>query len=629
MADGIIRRIVRLVLDRVSAKRTADDARRELGRVEDRMGGLERMAKRVGAALVAAFGIRAIIRFGREAVRQAQEAEEAWTDLRGTIEAAGESYERLEGRLRDTGMAFQDATRYSDEDYARSLSRLITISGDVGASINNMGLVANVAAQFFRGDLAGAVELVSKVMNGNLTLLNRMGIRVKTAQEGLEVLARRSFGAAERQAATFSGKLAQLNNLWGEFQEQLGDVLITSGQTRGALDVVLGVVRALIGWVDRNRDALRRWIDTGVSVAITFVDALIRSLLGMGEMFTGAWMTGFGNFVIAWAKFGKVLLFAAEAMTFLPRFFGEALGFGNRPSILINRLQAETAALEEWARTIRTVGMDTVRQGLGRFATPLFTPPAAGAGGAISSGTPQTGGNAPGAGDPELEERLRRIAAARAIQEALRRGVEQDLEDERTQLERRAKMHEEFGEIVAEGYEREMEMHAALRAELAATGDVATEVGGILAAVMGGQDIGPYAAGKAKQNLLEAAELGVRALTSAISPFTAWQAPLYAGAALKHAAVAAGWAALSAAAGGSGRGAPSAGGGGSIGGLSAARGSNASASQRAEPKTEVHLHLEGPGFDALQPRVQRVVYGAMQQARERFGDDAVIHLHRG
>jgi hypothetical protein len=43
----------------------------------------------------------------------------------------------------------------------------------------------------------------------------------------------------------------------------------------------------------------------------------------------------------------------------------------------------------------------------------------------------------------------------------------------------------------------------------------------------------------------------------------------------------------------------------------------------------VHIHLVGPGFNALNPEVQKVVFGAEQQARERFGQNVKIHLHQG
>ena len=46
------------------------------------------------------------------------------------------------------------------------------------------------------------------------------------------------------------------------------------------------------------------------------------------------------------------------------------------------------------------------------------------------------------------------------------------------------------------------------------------------------------------------------------------------------------------------------------------------------PSAEVHIHFTGPGFNALNPRVQKVVYGAMQNARERYGEDAKIIVHR-
>src|SRR5687768_5796704 len=190
MALDIMRR-VRLVLDRIAAGRLEVDAKQALGGVEGALARLGRVARQVGGFLAAAFGVRALIRFGFDAVRTASEAERVWSKLRGTVEAAGEDFNDLEVDVRALGEAFQDATIHDSEEFADSLDRLITITGDVSASINNMGLVANVAAQFFRGDLAAATDLVGKVMQGQVMPLTRLGIAVKGAQEGLDVLAQR------------------------------------------------------------------------------------------------------------------------------------------------------------------------------------------------------------------------------------------------------------------------------------------------------------------------------------------------------------------------------------------------------------------------------------------------------
>lgn len=289
-----LRRIVQLVLDKASAKKTGDDVKASLSGAEGALNKLGTLAKRVGALLAAAFAVHKIIEFGKSAVHAAIESEKSWTQLIGTLKAMGIQTRGLEGDLRALGLAFQDVTTHSDEEFADSLMRMTTLTGDFDASLNNMGLVANVAAQFFKGELAPAVELVSKVMNGNVMMLQRMGIHVKNAQEGLQLLATRSMGAATREAGTFGGKLKIINNHWEEFKEQLGDVLVGSDKASGALDVLLGVVKSMIKWVQDNKDALREFVTQGVMFAIDAFKALSREVITFLQVMGKLPMT-FGN----------------------------------------------------------------------------------------------------------------------------------------------------------------------------------------------------------------------------------------------------------------------------------------------------------------------------------------------
>ena len=102
--------------------------------------------------------------------------------------------------------------------------------------------------------------------------------------------------------------------------------------------------------------------------------------------------------------------------------------------------------------------------------------------------------------------------------------------------------------------------------------------------------------------------------------------------AAEFATVAAMWGAFAALSGGGGGGDTSAGGhgsgsGSSSSGLGESRAASNDSSTRAEqPQTEVTINLIGPGFHALNPAVQEVVWGASQQAEERFGPNTRIRV---
>lgn len=720
---NIITRVVRLLLDRNAAKQTEEDAKKTIGGVEQSLGGLKKAALAVGAALAAAFGVRALINFGREAVRQASESEREWANLAGTVDNVGQSFEQLEPNLRALADAFESATVHGDDDFARTLSRLITLTGKYNESVNNMGLVANVAAKFFNGELAPAVDLVAKVMNGNTAALQRMGISVKTAQEGLDVLNQKSFGEASRQANTFGGRLAQLSNQWGNFQKALGNAIIESGEGVGVLNTLIGVVQVMIKWVNSNTATIQNWVTTGLKVAIAFVDGLYRALFGLSELVSGVVLGTLGLLARGTAFVASGYAVALEAAGKFLNFIG-AKSAAESVQGMADRIKTLTDNLDEFGRTAVAAGTDLAKSGFGRFTASAFgNLPSASAGPGVPDVAPMSAGGGAGAAAEQLKEKtdavseaLKKLkedlqtahllsatlgdgfnllaAEASALESALTtlaaEGSEQAIEAMPGLAEQLAKVKGEMkeGSTATEEYERAMAtiqatsqvlggefdaVGASVSAleqymiRLTVEGETSAEVmekladrlstlkaiseetslamqwqgmvAGAMASAVGaamGAGLGPFAKSKAKQNLLEALELKIRSMIAATNPVTAYLVPIYAAAAGMHAKLGIAWGALAAVTGGFGGGggsggAPasaSAGGGGSAS-LGAARSVSGPASERAQaPANEVHIHFVGEGFSAVNPEVQRVVIGAVQESRERYGKNARIYTHR-
>lgn len=162
-----------------------------------------------------------------------------------------------------------------------------------------------------------------------------------------------------------------------------------------------------------------------------------------------------------------------------------------------------------------------------------------------------------------------------------------------------------------------------------------TILGGVAAA--GLQGIAQYASAKVAENIAQGFDLLAKAsaytaIGLAGGFFGLAPGAFAAAAVAKQAAtasfLAAGkWALLGGVAGGAAGAIGGGGGGGRLGGggrrdrdLGSERGA------REEPQQDVHIHLVGD-FDALNPRVQRIIYNATNNARERFGDDANVVIH--
>jgi len=654
---------VRLKLDKSSAQQTEDDAKKNLKGVDGAMGKLRESAKKLGAAIAAAFAVKKVLDFAKAAVAAARESERVYADLANTVDATGESYKALEADILASANAFEAATIHDDGDYAKGLQRMIALTGDTRASMNNMGLAADVAARFFDGKLEPAVELVGKAMNGNTAALQKMGLAANSAQEALDLLASRSMGAAAARAETLDGRIAQLNNGWGNFQKEVGFAITQSEGAGMAVQALGAAVQFLRDWVAENTDTIKTWVTTGVKFAIDAADALLRTLLGLGSFIKGGLQGALaaGAIAVSWLARGYALAYEAAAR-FLS-FIGKAEWSDSlKDSAQWMREQAD--ALRDWAIAAAEAGKGSLASGAEQFQRRLFssddfTGASAGAGPRVGGDTPMVGRNAKTdeteAAAERIESQTDRIqkalerfgntmatnrtlaelmgddfdslaSEAKALEAAIVALAEEGLEPNDELLTMmRDRLREVRGEMEQMEVATRLEEDA-MRSQAMAAGELASALG---AAMAGG--LGPFAKGKARQNALEAAELTLRAIASALTGFGAARAGAFSGLAAKHAALAGAWGILGAnVGGGSGSGGiPAMGGGG--GGLSptAARTTSSSSASNARAMGgDVQIHLVGPGFDALNPEVQRIVRGAVQESTERYGNARVRVIRR-
>lgn len=366
MADNVIKRLIQLVMDKDSAKKTQSEVDQLTGAIDT---SFKNLGKKIAGYLAVGVIFNAVKNLGMAAAREAAQAEKIWSSLKNTIDNTGESFDAMEQKIRATGDAFEDATIYDGEAFAEGLDRLVTLTGDVSASLNNMGLVANVAAKFFKGDLGPATDLVAKAMNGNINALKKMGIEADNAQQALEILASRSFGAAEKAAQTFDGQLKQLDNSWGNVLEDLGDAIIASDGATDAISVLRAAVQTLGQWVKDNREEIRLWVTNGVKFAIDAADVFIRAVTGMASIIKGGLSSALGLATLGIGKLVEGYAVLREVEDDIREKLGQDVSKRREftKSVLEN-----AKAMQEFGKQAFNAGKDAISAGVDRLSTRLF-----------------------------------------------------------------------------------------------------------------------------------------------------------------------------------------------------------------------------------------------------------------
>ena len=193
---------------------------------------------------------------GTAAVDMADKYENAHAQLNNAFKNAGTSSSKYQGQINDlqNQMAHWG---YTSAQVQSALGQLVTVTGNAQASINNMGLAADIAANRHM-DLNSAATLMAKTMAGNVTAAKRMGIEIpaavlkikdptEKANDVLAILEARFKGSASAAADTFSGRIAAMKAQGENLLTVIGLKLIP------VLEKLLTQIMQLVTWFEKHK----------------------------------------------------------------------------------------------------------------------------------------------------------------------------------------------------------------------------------------------------------------------------------------------------------------------------------------------------------------------------------------
>lgn len=222
-----------------------------LDKATDKAGGLGTKLASIGGAELLAAGAGLLI-VGKEATSTAESFEAAHARLQTAVKDVGQSFDAYSGQISATDNRLTQLG-FKESDTETSLALLTTATKNVGASLNLMGLAADIA----RGrntDLVTATGLLVKVETGHVALLGRLGINTKdatgntiTQTEAIQRLTALYGGQAQAFTETFAGKMAVLGANASKLSVNIGTALIPQVERLAS-----GVVAAVTGFEQIN-----------------------------------------------------------------------------------------------------------------------------------------------------------------------------------------------------------------------------------------------------------------------------------------------------------------------------------------------------------------------------------------
>jgi hypothetical protein len=201
-------------------------------------------AKRLGAAIGAAFAVGQITSFAKNAVRAFGIQEDAVRAVEATLKSTGATAGFTSRQLQDMASAMQEATTFGDEEILKKVTNnLLTFGNVVGPVFQRAQDAALDLSTVLGQDLQSSTIQLGKALNDpikGITALSRVGIafsqqqkdQIKTLVESGNVMEAQGvilqeiehfYGqAAEAAANTTAGQMTQAANAFGDAMEAIG-----------------------------------------------------------------------------------------------------------------------------------------------------------------------------------------------------------------------------------------------------------------------------------------------------------------------------------------------------------------------------------------------------------------------
>ncbi|MBU0691554.1 hypothetical protein KKH18_07040 [bacterium] len=257
------------------------------------------------------------------ATNTAIKQEDAVNKARAQVRLAGGDWEAYGDQVLKAAAAIQEHSRYGDEELLPVYARMVAITGDYQASLENLNIVADAAAGL-QIDISTAGDYVARAMTGQAEMLGRLlpSLREKLKLLGEDASAEqkaalaiqelgRMSGSAAADVETVGGALSQLKATAGDTTEEIGNAFLPL--IKDMAKELRSVAKGVGEWVKEHTELVK--------------------VLGTGAIVT----TGF-------------LAFTTSAALILPRIAAGVAAFTTAASALTGVLTFQTAAL--WGNSL-------------------------------------------------------------------------------------------------------------------------------------------------------------------------------------------------------------------------------------------------------------------------------------
>ncbi len=293
----------------------------------------------MGKKIAAVVSVGLITKFFKDSAKLAGEQELALKKLSSALQSTGQDAIKLTPHIASVSSEIQKLTIFGDEVLI-ALAATATNMGITGEQMEGAQKAAIGLSTAFAGaglNLNTALKGFALALEGDFTQLQRYIPELKTAKTEAEKMAivqkaaAAGFEQAKAEAETFSGRLQQLKNTFGDFQEQVGDAIIKNQSFKDALAKIKGLFEdpAFANAIGEIAGAITEVAAILLDVLVQNKDLIVGAIKGIAEAI-------------------KILAEVAKfAIDIIGDFAHAAAGIGDIGRIAVDAIKEEIGEQEE------------------------------------------------------------------------------------------------------------------------------------------------------------------------------------------------------------------------------------------------------------------------------------------
>jgi hypothetical protein len=218
-------------------------------------------------------GVRLLVNFLSESVKQAAEADAINRKLDAALRAQGNSAPNAARAYRSLSTELQKTTVHSDDLISEMQTLLIQVGNVMPSQMRGALRAAMDLSAGLGIDLRTATMLVGKAFAGETGTLGKYGIQLDdlggkiSKAEALQAAIEKRFGGqAQAEVESYSGQVQQLSNAWSEVQEAIGQSILQDPMLQRFFRDAMG---GASGLTDKSEELGGSFTRTMVSMAST------------------------------------------------------------------------------------------------------------------------------------------------------------------------------------------------------------------------------------------------------------------------------------------------------------------------------------------------------------------------